>query len=114
MVDEELKKAILENKKILEDVDNRMHRIEKKFIWNTIFGFLKFLVIWAPIIAGVIYFTPILKDYVKIFDPLIKNFQSTTANLIHQGGDQPAQLDYAMEAFCDPVARDAMVEEFCK
>ena len=54
MTDEELRQIIKENKQLLDDIDKRMHRIEKKFVYNTIFGFVKAVVILAPIIIGII------------------------------------------------------------
>ena len=107
MIDQELKKAIIENKETLEKLDQRLHRIEKKFIWNTIFGFLKVIIIWGPIIIGVIYLTPILKDYVKIFDPLVSSFRTGIV-------DTDEQADFAVESFCDPEAREVMVQELCQ
>lgn len=114
MIDEELKKAIIENKATLEKLDQRLHRIEKKFIWNTIFGFLKFLVIWAPIIAGIIYFTPVLKDYVKIFEPYISSFRNKTTEIVPNNGGDNTQTDFAIETFCNPDARQALVNQLCK
>ncbi|MBU1203373.1 hypothetical protein KKH39_05015 [Patescibacteria group bacterium] len=114
MIDEELKKAIIENKETLARLDQRLHRIEKKFIWNTIFGFLKFLVIWGPIIAGIIYFTPVLKDYIKIFDPLLDPFKERAAGIVPINNSNASQNDFAIEVFCDPEARDALINQLCQ
>ena len=116
MIDEELKKAIIANKEVLENIDKRMHRIEKKLIWGTIFGYIKFFIIVSPLIFAAIYFTPILKDYVKIFEPVINTFRSSTGQILNpdnpQGGNT---LEGAMlESFCEPDAREAMVRQLCK
>ncbi|MCD4760608.1 hypothetical protein K8R42_01800 [bacterium] len=116
MLDEELSKIIKENRETLEKMDKRMHRIEKKFVWNTIFGFLKVLIIWGPIIGGLIYFTPVLKDYVKIFDPIVNTLRSVSSNNSEtdQLKGEINQMDYSLELFCEKEAREAMADQLCK
>lgn len=112
MIDEELKKAIIENKQLLDEIDKRIHRIEKKFALNTIFGLIKFLVIVSPLIFAIIYFTPILRDYVKIFDPVINTLRSGKNEILNPEG---GTLEGAMvESFCDPNSREAMIRQFCQ
>jgi hypothetical protein len=117
MTDEELRQIIKENKQILDGIDKRMHRIEKKFIWNSIFGFIKTVVILAPIIIGIIYLTPILKDYVKIFNPILKNLPVALQNLANVPSNPnatPTETDPILDSFCDAQARQVMIEQFCK
>ncbi len=66
MIDEEIKQIIQENKETLANIDKRIGRIEKNFIWSSIFGFIKIVIIVAPIVFGIIYFTPFLKDLNKL------------------------------------------------
>lgn len=118
MMDEESKRIVKENKQILEDLDKRLARIEHRFTWNTIFGFIKAVVILAPIILGVIYLTPILKDYIKIFEPLFRNLRlpgTSQDNIIAVPVDQTVDnnIDSMLESFCDPEAREAMVRQRC-
>jgi hypothetical protein len=119
MTDEELRQIIKENKQVLDDIDKRMHRIEKKFIWNSIFGFIKTAVILAPLIIGAIYLTPILKDYVKIFEPVFRNLPATLQNIgnVSSGDGSQEVLDdneVILESFCDPSARQLMIDSLCK
>ncbi|MBT4210210.1 MAG: hypothetical protein HOE19_04865 [Candidatus Komeilibacteria bacterium] len=121
MTDEELRQIIKENKQILDDIDKRMHRIERKFVWNTIFGFIKTAFILAPIIIGAIYLTPILKDYVKIFNPIFKNLPATLQNLgqvseqsNNNQGAVTGEAELMLESFCDPEARQLMIDQLCK
>ena len=110
MIDDESKKLLKENQVILQALDKRIHRIERKFFWNTIFGFLKVVVILAPIIIGIIYLTPILKDYVKVFEPI---FQSLRDQL-NVTGANPQDTNFTLESFCNPQARETLVEQLCK
>lgn len=110
MIDDESKKLIKDNQVILQDLDKRIHRIEKKFVWNTIFGFLKMIVILAPIIIGIIYLTPILKDYVKIFEPIFQSLR----NQLNTTAVNPQDTNFAIESFCDPQTRETLVEQLCK
>lgn len=116
MIDEELKKLMEENKEILQGLDHRLKKIEKRFVWGTVFSFIKFFIIFAPLIIGAIYFTPILRDYVKIFEPAYKTLMSqiklmpTSENLIGTSTKNEAIL----ESFCDPSSREAMIKQFCK
>ena len=119
MTDEELRQIIKENKQVLDDIDKRMHRIEKKFVWNTIFGFIKTIIILAPLIIGAIYLTPLLKDYVKIFEPIFRNLPATLQNLakpadVNNSGTAASDTDLMLESFCDPEARQLMVDQLCK
>ena len=120
MMDEELKRVINQNQETLTDINRRLHRIEKKFFWNSIFGFVKTFIILAPIILGIIYLTPILKDYIKIFDPIFKNLPATLQNLsnassqINTEADKSTNQSNGLESFCDTESRQAMVDQLCQ
>lgn len=116
MTEEELKAVVKENKEVLHSLDQRLHRIERKFIWNTIFGFLKFIILAAPIIAGIIYLTPILKDYIKIFDPIFKTLQDRKGEIIDPltASEQMENNEIILQSFCDPDTRQAMIDQLCK
>lgn len=116
MMDEKIKQIIKENKQILDGIDQRMKRIEKKFVWSSILGIIKTVVILAPIIIGIIYLTPILKDYIKIFDPIFRNLPLTLQTLGNSSNNTNAVSDdteLMLESFCDPQKRQLMLEQFC-
>ena len=119
-MDEELKRIINQNQETLADIDKRLHRIEKKFVWNGIFGFIKTFIILAPIIVGAIYLTPILKDYIKIFEPIFRNMPLTLQNLsnassqINKGTNEASGQVNGLEAFCNQESRQAMVDQLCQ
>ena len=118
MIDEELKQLVKENKEILTSLDKRIKKIEKRFTLNTIFGFVKFLFIVAPIIFGVVYLMPIFKDYVKIFEPAYKTFVSQftfmPSNDNENVNSNINQNEVFLQSFCDAESRELMVEKFCK
>ncbi len=114
MIDQELAKIIQENKEVLQSLDQRLHKIERNFTWNTVFGFIKAIVIIGPIIVGIIYLTPIVKDYFKIFEPIIKTIQSGTNNFVGGAKLDNTTANSVINSLCDPQARDALVKELCK
>jgi hypothetical protein len=61
-MDEELKKLLEENLKLTQEIHTMTKKINKFVIWSRIFGFLKILIIVVPIILGIIYLPPLLKD----------------------------------------------------
>ncbi|MDP2812270.1 MAG: hypothetical protein Q8O32_01095 [bacterium] len=115
MINEDLKPLLEENKELLQNLDKRLKKIEKRFVWGTILGLLKFLIIFTPLIIGAIYFTPILKDYVKIFEPAYKTWISQL-NFIpgNENVNTKGQNEAILESFCDPESRELMVKQFCK
>jgi len=112
MTDEELKQIIKENKQLLDDIDKRMHRMEKKFILSSIFGFIKVLIILTPIVIGVIYLTPFLQDFIKIYEPFFKDLPTTLQNV--NNANVSSDNQQLIQSFCDPQARQAMINQFCK
>jgi len=115
MPDEELKKIIKDNKELLTNLDDRLKRIEKRFIWSSVFGFIKVLIIIAPIIIGLIYITPFLKDFLEIYKPVYEVlpniFQNTSGQSANNvSGDTSLMID----SFCDPQTRQNIIDQFCK
>ena len=114
MTEQELGQIIKENKEALQGLEKRLAKIEKSFTWSTIFGFVKAVVIAAPIVFGIIYFTPILKDYVRIFEPIVKTIQLGTNNLVNGSKSNQLDVNNVVGSFCDPQAREALVKDLCK
>jgi hypothetical protein len=117
MIEEELKQIIKENKQILDSLDQRLKHIEKRFVWNSVFGFIKILIVVAPLIVGVIYITPFLKDFFGIYQPVyqaLPNLFQKAANTSEDSSAESAQADLMIESFCDETTRQRMIEQFCK
>ena len=116
MIDEELKKLDQENKALLRSLDERIRKIEKKFTLNTIFSFIRVIIIAAPLIVGKIYLTPVLKEYIKIFEPAYRVFTSQLnfAQQKEEDKGEQGQSDILLDSFCDPDTREAMIKQFCQ
>lgn len=116
MIDEELKQIVQENKQILDKIDDRLHKIEKRFIWSSIFSFIKIFIIVAPIVLGIIYLTPFLQDFIKVYDPIVRNFPITLQNLSNNSDNTVVSGDTQelLKSFCDPETREATVNQLCK
>lgn len=113
---EELKQIIEKNQAALESIERRLTRIERRFTWNAIFGFIKAVVIIAPIIAGIIYLSPLVRRYVDGLKPLFQNLSIKTEK--NNGSAPVINLDLfspeLKEVFCDAQFREALVQKNCK
>jgi len=117
MLDEELKQIIKDNKQILGSLDERLHHIEKRFVWNSVFGFIKILIVVAPLVVGLIYITPFLKDFFEIYKPVYQALPNLFQNAVDKSGDsnvESVQADLMIDSFCDPQTRQQMINQFCK
>jgi len=115
---EELKQIIEKNQSVLESIERRLTRIERRFTWNTIFGFIKAVVIIAPIVAGIIYLSPLVRNYMDIIKPLFKNLSIKSDNNTNQAAGPVINLDLLSpemkNAFCDSEVRETLVQKNCQ
>jgi len=107
-----MKQLLLENKAALERVDKVVEKIHKKMIWGAIGSVLKIVLILAPIIFGVIYLSPFVKQYMggiqAAFDILNPgDGQNSSEQIDIEAGS----ID--IEAVCDPKVQE-MIEKMCK
>ncbi len=112
---DEIKEIVQKNKEYLENLEKRIARIERKFTWNTIFGFVKVIMIVAPLVFGIIYLSPIVKDYLKTITPVLS---ALNINLDKDNVNAPADSmiilpEESRELLCDPEIREALIEENC-
>lgn len=63
--DHELKELLRENLELTKEVRSMVSHINRYVAWQRIFGFLKVLIIIIPIVLGVIYLPPLLKEPYK-------------------------------------------------
>lgn len=61
-MDEETKILLEKNLKMTEEMYVIVKKINRTLIWQQIFSFLKILIIIVPIVLGMIYLPPLLKD----------------------------------------------------
>lgn len=61
----ELKELLRENLELTKEIRSMVNHINRYVAWQRIFGILKVLIILIPIILGVIYLPPLLKEPYK-------------------------------------------------
>lgn len=119
MIDPELKEIILQNQQTLESLDERVSKIQGKMRWQTIGNIIKTIFILGPVIVGIIYLSPYVKKYFKIFEPVLETLRLTPENSVItipgtvNEGVQVNQ-DAILNNFCDPTVRQQYVEQLCK
>lgn len=67
---EELKALLIQSLKNSEEALEKVRWIKKYLKWQQIMGFINLLLIVIPIIVGLIYLPPLLKDYLQQFSSL--------------------------------------------
>ncbi len=71
MTQEELEKLILENQASLARVETTVLKIKKKIFWQELAGLLKLVLILGPLLLGLVYLTPYLKQYGNMSSPTV-------------------------------------------
>jgi len=81
MIDEELKALILQNKETLESLEDRLIKIQRKLMWHTVGGILKVVLIVGPLVVGVIYVLPFVREYFSVLEPVFNFFKFSAGGL---------------------------------
>lgn len=111
----DLVRALLEkNQTILENLDKRLYKIERKFVWDTVLGVIKWVVIVVPIIFGVIYISPYVKRYATYLEPAFKVLRLDDLQNQLSGKDQEALSDNVLKNLCNPQTREALIKQICE
>ncbi len=69
--DGEIKKLLEENLALNEEIYKMVKKINRFVIWQRIFGFLKILIIIVPIVLGILYLPPILKELLGQYQSIL-------------------------------------------
>lgn len=122
MLPEELEKIIKSNQLSLARIEKQVEKISKKLLWNRIAGLLKIVLILAPIIFGVLYLTPKLKQIVGSENPFTNvlkvytgGFDSLDSDTAKQEptGSSDATVNDLKEAFCNPNTQQEAIRKIC-
>lgn len=70
-MDEEIKKILEKNLKLTEEIHEMAKSIKSFMMWQRIFSFLKILIIVVPIVIGILYLPPLLKNVFKQYGDLL-------------------------------------------
>jgi len=123
MMDPELKNILADNKRVLDRLEARMKKIEKRFIWGTVWSIVKIIIIVGPIVVGLIYLSPIINKYFQDFSPIFefysnlgqdKNLQQQINTFLGSSNANQQIPPEVLESFCNPQTRDVIVQQMCK
>jgi len=107
MLDEELKQLVLKNQKILESLEEKVSKIQRKMLWSTIGNILKIVLIAGPIIVGIIYLLPFVREYFDNLGPLLFKFSSDSF-----GSDLLNEPSRAVDTLNSDELR-ALIQQYC-
>ncbi|MEA3464067.1 MAG: hypothetical protein U9R14_03270 [Patescibacteria group bacterium] len=67
----QVKKLIEENLKLTGEIYKMTKSIKSFILWQRIFGALKILIIVVPIVIGIIYLPPLIKDLINQYQSIL-------------------------------------------
>ena len=72
-VSEDLAALLRANLEMTKEIHAMVRHINSYVAWQRLFGWLKFLLLLIPLIIGVIYLPPLLREYYQQFVQLLAN-----------------------------------------
>ena len=78
----QVKKLLEKNLKLTEEIYKMSKSIKSFMMWQKIFGFLKILIIVVPIVLGIIYLPPLLKNVLGQYQDLLGIGGGGSGNII--------------------------------
>lgn len=117
MIEPEIEEIIKQNQETLESLDERVSKIQSKLKWQTVGNVIKTIFILGPVIIGIIYLSPYVKRYVKVFEPVLRTLKLTPENSIINmvnPEDGTINQEQAIEQLCNPETRAAVIEQLCQ
>ena len=108
-----MKQLLLENKASLERIDKVVAKIQKRMIWSAVGGALKIILIVGPLIVGVIYLSPMLKESMGGIQSALEILNPTSGLDLTSmnGGVDASNID--LKEVCSPNVQQ-MIDQFCK
>ncbi len=110
MTQEELEKLILENQASLARVEATVLKIKKKIFWQELAGVLKLILILGPLLLGLVYLTPYLKQYGNMMSGLLSGFDVQQG--INAGSNGTSVLEM-QEVLCNPNSQQDLIDQIC-
>lgn len=116
MMDQEIKEIIKQNQETLESLDERVSKIQSKMRWQTVGNVIKTIFILGPVIIGIIYLSPYVKKYIKVFEPVLETLRLSPENSIIDLGNTSGPVNEidAIQQLCDPRSQQQVLEKLCK
>ena len=70
-MDEEIKALLKKNLELTEEINKKMEKVNRFIVWQKVFSLLKILIFVVPVILGLIYLPPLLKDVFSQYQELL-------------------------------------------
>jgi hypothetical protein len=84
-MEEEIKKIIEKNLEVSEEILKTVKYIRSHIFWSRVYGTIKFLLIVVPLVLGLIYLPPLIKD-------LFGSYQSALTGDIQKNPQTPEEV----------------------
>jgi len=97
-MEEEIKKLLKENLKLNQEIYKMVKNIKSYIFWQRIFGVIKILIIIIPLIIGIIYLPPLLKQVTGQYQSLLGLGQNDL-NLENLLGDEGLNVNSLLEDY---------------
>lgn len=92
-MDEEIKKLLEENLKLTQEIYNMTKKIKNFITFQKIMSFIYFLLIVVPLILGIIFLPPLLKNVYSQYSELLGGEGGFNIGNLLKGGQAPAGLN---------------------
>ncbi|PIT88055.1 MAG: hypothetical protein COU29_03515 [Candidatus Magasanikbacteria bacterium CG10_big_fil_rev_8_21_14_0_10_36_32] len=79
--EENLRELLEKNLKWSQIIYEQTRRLNRQLFWNSIFGWVKLIIIIAPLVVGVWYFWPSIKNVQQQYVDIIELMNNTTSSL---------------------------------
>lgn len=117
MIEPEIKEIIKQNQETLESLDERISKIQSKMKWQTIGNAIKTVFILGPVIIGIIYLSPYVKQYLSYLEPALRALRLTPDNsvleIVNPEANGTVTEEQVIQKICDPATREQIVEQIC-
>ena len=115
MTQEQLEQVILQNQASIAKIETTVIKIKKKLFFQELAGYLKLILIVGPIIIGLFFLSPYLKQYSALMSNALSGLNLTSSldstEVSQQNGFSATEI---RNVLCDPAARQNLVDQMCK
>jgi hypothetical protein len=92
-MDEEIKKLLEENLKLTKEIYAMTKKIKSFITFQKVMSFVYFLLIVVPLILGIIFLPPLLKNVYSQYSELLGGEGGINIESLLKGGQAPAGID---------------------
>lgn len=81
------------NLEMTQEIFKMTKSIKSYLLWQRVYGFIKFVIIIVPLVLGVIYLPPILKNLFGQYQGLLDLIKNPSASGFNAGNIKPIDLN---------------------